>query len=525
MKTFKSVKRMLIALLLMTSANASADVLVNGIYYYLKTTYAGVSVAPSTNPYSGDIVIPSEITYEGVTYPVTSIGSKAFLACSGMTSVEIPNSITYIADYAFSKCTGLTSITIPSSVTSLNWSAFSDCSGLLSINVEEGNARYDSRNNCNAIIETESNSLIQGCNNTVIPSDITYINGAAFRGCKGLTSITIPGGVSLIGSETFYGCSGLASVSISDNMRQIGNYAFWGCKALKSIIFPKSLDYIGEKVFGGCTVLKDIYFEGLPSTLASQSFPSSLENIYVPIGYRDMFRSTWTNSDITLYTEILNENSAEDIVIPATETGVKVNLIRTLSDAYWNTVCIPFALTEEQVKNTFGEGTRISSYTGVTEGDIMLFKHETAIEAGVPYLIKPSKTVVNPKFDVVDITAQTAMAVGMDYQFVGVYGAKPLKTDGTNLFVAKDGNLNIPIAGGETIYGMRAYVAIPNGSSAKTISLDFGEGEITGINILNCGQTNGGIYNLSGQYVGTSMDKLDKGVYITSGKKVIKNKN
>ena len=143
---------------------------------------------------------------------VTSIGEFAFFNCKGMTSVTIPNSVTSIGFAAFYACSGLTSVTIGNSVKSIDSSAFSGCSGLTSIVVESGNTTYDSRDNCNAIIETASNTLVAGCKNTIIPNSVTSIGNSAFSDCYSLTSITIPNSVTSIGELAFYDCSGLKDV-------------------------------------------------------------------------------------------------------------------------------------------------------------------------------------------------------------------------------------------------------------------------------------------------------------------------
>ena len=232
--------------------------------------------------YSGDIVVPSEITYNNVTCNVTSIGYEAFYDCDYLTSITIPNSVTSIGDRAFERCSGFTSITIPNSVTSIGnyafyWcynltsvtignsvtsigeGAFERCSGLESIVVDAGNTKYDSRENCNAIIETESNTLIAGCKNTIIPNSVTSIANYAFSGCYGLTSVVIPNSVTSIGNGAFYQCSGLTSITIPNSVTSIEWGAFNGCSSLTSVIIGNSVTSIGESALANCENLADVY--------------------------------------------------------------------------------------------------------------------------------------------------------------------------------------------------------------------------------------------------------------------------
>ena len=303
----KSKLTILLALLMSMVASvalAQTVVEIDGLYYRLNEGMAEAEVTSGYDDYSGDVTIPESVTYNSKTYWVTSIGEYAFLNCTGLTSINIPSSVTSIGYMAFSGCTGLssitipywvtsiggyafygctglssvtipysvtsigisafqgcsglTSVTIPYSVTSIGYSAFSGCSGLTTISVETGNPVYDSRNNCNAIIETATNTLVAGCQNTIIPNSVTSIGNYAFYECTGLTSITIPNSVTNIGGGAFEDCTGLTDVTINEGVTSIGWGTFSGCTGLTSIEIPNSVTSIGNYAFQGCNGLEQI---------------------------------------------------------------------------------------------------------------------------------------------------------------------------------------------------------------------------------------------------------------------------
>ena len=243
---------------------------------------------------------------------LTTIGEGAFSNNPGITSISIPSSVTTIGDGAFSSC-GLTSIVIPASVTSIGDTqdglyglpgAFCGCSNLTSITVEAGNPVYDSRNNCNAIIKTATNTLVQGCNNTVIPSGVTSIGNDAFLNSL-LESITIPEGVTSIGVMAFaYNSSGgssqLSSVFLPSTLTTIGEYAFNFCTALTSITIPSNVTSIGNSAFAYCNNLTSVVSQTTtPCTISNHAFDgiSNSCTLTIPTGTTSAYTAAgWTTS-------------------------------------------------------------------------------------------------------------------------------------------------------------------------------------------------------------------------------------
>ena len=238
------------------SASANGLEFVSGGLRYNILSDRTVEVAEGNSHVSGDIEIPRRVIYDLKTYTVTSIGVRAFMNCSGLTSVTIPNSVTSIGDDAFCGCDltsvtipnsvasigeyafcgcDLTSVTIPNSVTFIGDKAFS-CSRLENINVDSENDNFSSLDGI--LYNKDVTNLIccpEAKTSVTIPNSVTSIGASAFYECRSLTSVTIPNSVTSIGNSTFRNCSRLTSVTIPNSVTSIGYNAFYNCESLKVI--------------------------------------------------------------------------------------------------------------------------------------------------------------------------------------------------------------------------------------------------------------------------------------------------
>ena len=209
---------------------------------------------------------------------VVVIGNHVFSGCSKLKAVSLPNSLREIGDKAFCS-TGLINITIPEGVETIGIRAFRECTHLKSIRISKSvaeigkemfvwsknlesiiidpeNDSYDSRDNCNAIIETRTNTLISGCYKTVIPDSVSAIGNEAFWGCDNMTTIEIPNGVESIGRMAFFKCKNLQHVIMADSVKKIGFKAFYECGKLKSVKLSKGLEKIDGRAFQECYSLE-----------------------------------------------------------------------------------------------------------------------------------------------------------------------------------------------------------------------------------------------------------------------------
>ena len=236
---------------------------------------------------------------------------------------------------------------------------------------------------------------------------------------------------------------------------------------------------------------------------------------YISVATKDYQTATEKSSNV------LNEVTINEFVA---QSNVDVQLKRSLTPAQWNTFCVPFTISADVIAEKFGAGTLVYTF-GSMNGNVMNFAAATTIEAGKPYIVKPTQEVVDPSFTGVNIEATAAKKVGADGYFMqGIYSAKTdLTTDGTNLFLG-DGNKFYKPAGATTakMKGLRAFFIVPQGTNLAALRANI-DGATTAIDELATvveQPADNRIYNLQGQFVGTSFEGLH-GVYVQNGKKVL----
>ena len=450
-----------------------------------------------------------------------------------ITSVTIEEGVTSIGNCAFWNCSGLTSIEIPSNVTSIGKYAFDGCNDLTSIVVDEGNTIYDSRGNCNAIIETASNTLILGCKNTIIPASVTSIGGnafisrngltsieipssvtsigdGAFADCTDLTSIEIPSSVTSIGKDAFNGCTGLTSIEIPSSVTSIGYYAFINCTGLTSVEIPEGVTSIGGLAFYNCTgltsIVSHIAAEDLfaPGDHAFDGIDKDACTLYVPAGAKSTYAATEQWKDFT--------NIVETYDLTVTAAGYATLYLGTAVE-------IPEGVEAYTAGRIEGDRLKMQAVEDVIPANTaVIIKAEEGKYTFIPGKETPEAIEGNLlRGTLIDTyikpaSAQTAYVLSKVDGIVGMYRAK-LKADGT---FKNNANRVYMLLGEINVGEGDLDTSSPGGQLSNGYRFDF-----SGTTAIESVETESAApavyYDLSGRRV----QNPAKGIYIVNGKKVL----
>ena len=249
----------------------------------------------------GDYCFYDCMNLQEIAFPdhITRIGEAAFFADYALRNFKLPEGLTRIEHAAFGICNSLTSLHIPKTVTyiSNNGMAFRDCTGLVVITVDEKNPVYDSRNQCNAIIEKETLTLVNGCKTTVVPDGIVKIGAGAFYGQSSITELKLPASVKTIGDGAYDGC-GFKSLEIPNTVESIEFAAFWNCHSLTTVILPENTPEMGHELFL-CETLSSVISKNTnPSAIGDNVFEidwngtMTTATLYVPAGCKEKYETT-----------------------------------------------------------------------------------------------------------------------------------------------------------------------------------------------------------------------------------------
>lgn len=265
-------------LCLMASMKVFADdsFCIDGFVYSIMKDRRSVALAsykaqPETD-YSRPLHVEASVVFEGKTYPVKKIDTRAFQNVTEVREIVIDEGIEDIGNYAFYGCTNLKSIFIPSSVMGIGEGLFGSCYNLTSVEVDPDNESFDSRDGSNAIIDSDYDELLVACSSTKIPASVKSLADCSFYYCSVMEQLVIPEGVKAIGNRAFFGCSSLQSIVLPESLTEIGGEAFLGCNSLTSIVIPKNVESIADgNIFMACNSLTSVVVDPANSNYDSRS--------------------------------------------------------------------------------------------------------------------------------------------------------------------------------------------------------------------------------------------------------------
>ncbi len=502
MRKMKSLLLAVIGLLCSISVSAH-DFEVEGIYYNItsetdktvEVTYRGGKYNSYSNEYSGVVIIPESVTYNGNTYNVNSIRDYAFYGCSGLTSVVIPNSVTCIGNSAFSECSWITSVEIPNSVISIGASAFYNCARLASVKIGNSvtNIGRDAFHYCSRLTSV------------VIPNSVISIGNKAFYECTGLTSVVIGNSVTSIGEYAFYNCSSLTSVVIPNSVTNIGDYVFYNCYGLTSVEIPNSVTSIGMNAFRSCSSLTSVVIPNSVTSIGNSAFSECSSLTSVEIGNSVTSIGGWVFSDCRSLTSVTSYISEENVF------PINADVFKYVS----TNACIlsvPYG-----AKDTYESTEGWSNFAKIVEMDLIGY-NLTISDAGYATLYLGYSTEIPEGLEV--YTAKEVAGNVLKMELVedilpantGVVVKAPA---GTYTFAYSD--TDAPAIADNLFMGSaeNTYIDVPSNSKAFVLSKVDGEvgmylAKLTDGRFLN--NANKAYLLLDGKKLGLSDDELDTSV-------------
>ncbi len=514
-----------------------------GKYVYDDSGEVFCDYSPGSPDVKDDIVILDKFTIDGKEYIVDRIGDNAFISKGNITSVVIPASVKSIGDRAFYYCSSLPDIVFPDGLTSIGMDAFEHCGlknlsfpeslqaigpsafclcreletvslpaslkmidptaflgcdGLTNITVADGNPSFDSRDNCNAVIETSSNKLLLGCKGTHIPATVVSIEKTAFTFNQGMESIDIPGSVEEIGDSAFFACLKLEQVTLSEGLKVIGKDAFTG---LSSVTIPSTVSVIGQRAFN-CDALRTIT-SLIREPFEVQEIFGSLKRervtLYVPAGTKSKYESIQGWSGFKSIVEL-----PEPV---------------TFTEGQMATIVLPMA--PEASKGKYYRLDRV-------EGNEIIFEQELQPRAHIPYIIVPGEDFCI-EIGTLDLKGLSRDTVSIDgVSFIGTYQKEEIESKEGFYIDIIDATPDCILSGSRLKVGaLRAFLqvhwayihggTIAPAEKMQIVLHDHG----TGIKTLSNSPLKGeDIYDLSGRRLSNS--KLPHGIYIEDGRKKLK---
>ncbi|MCQ2203427.1 MAG: leucine-rich repeat domain-containing protein [Bacteroidales bacterium] len=520
------------------------DFEVDGLRYWSYDETDEVSVYRGSC--SGDVVIPSSVTYEGMTYRVTSIDGGGFHDCSSLTSVVIPSSVTWIGSSAFSGCSNLTSVVIPSSVTSIYDEAFSGCSSL-TYNEYDNGLYLGNTENPYLLLMKAKNADITSCS---IHSSTKSIHSFAFEDCSSLTSVVIPSGVTVIGSYAFINCSSLTSVTIPSSVNHMANVsgAFSGCNVTRidytgsleewcnkqwsptvishsydlyingkkvegELVIPSSVTEIGDYAFSGC------------NSLTSVEIPSSVTSIDI-----SAFEDCDGLTSVTISEGVTSIGSdafdgcknLTSVTIPSTVTVIGSSAFPNpyYDECKLNTITL-LTKTNQPALTILGDYTvsyfHSKGYAAVYVADGLLPFYEWFWGGFYNFIeIGDVPNVINGEGGIASIVKVYNNKVDINVDLEEGYSVSEIKVNGNVVYPASSGNKALS-ADVSVIKKSETSFTLVGVTADDTIEVAYNKSTPTPVGVIEMQREVKGIYDIYGR----KLSAPQRGINIIDGKKVI----